>query len=218
MNCCVFLQHKKRHQWLIGQKMGNQVCTQTQVTLLLKKLLNPAQVDNYKVISPPSFQSKILKSTVSNHIFQFLSENNLYNLNQFCLTQGHISETALLLVMESLHSARASGQSSSLLPLDLSAAFDMVTTKTSSPNSWSLVSQDLPSTGSCSNSGRSFRVSLEGGVHLTTWVPQGSVLCPHHFSLYTISLGAIILSYNSHTIALLMILRSPFHHFHQKSK
>lgn len=51
--------------------------------------------------------------------------------------------------METLHSAKAAGQSSDVLLLDLSAAFATVTTKSSSPHFLSLESQDLPSAGLC---------------------------------------------------------------------
>ena len=151
-------------------------------TLLLKKpTLNPAQVENYRPVSLLPFLSKILERTVFNQVSEFLSENNLYDPNQSSFKQGHSTETALLSVMESLRSARAAGQSSALLLLDLSAAFDTV-------NHQILLSTltELGISGSALHwfmsylSGRSFRVSWRAEVSkldgLSTGVPQGSVL------------------------------------------
>ena len=100
---------------------------EARVTPLLKKpTLNPAQVENYRPVSLLPFLSKTLERTVYKQITDFLSENNLYDLNQSGFKSGHSTETALLSVTESLRSARAVGLSSALLLLDLSAAFDTV--------------------------------------------------------------------------------------------
>ena len=112
----------------------------------------------------------------------------------------HSTETALLSVMDSLRSARAADQSSAFLLLDLSAAFDTV-------NHQILLSTatELGISGSTLHwftsylSGRYFRVSWRGEVSkphsLSTGIPQGSVLGPLLFSLYTTSLGTIIHSH-----------------------
>ena len=174
---------------------------EARVTPLLKKpTLNPAQVENYRPVSLLPFLSKTLERTVYRQITDFLSENNLYDLNQSGFKSGHSTETALLSVTESLRSARAVGLSSALLLLDLSAAFDTV-------NHQILLStlSELGISGitlcwlKSYLSERTFRVSWKGELskphNLSTGVPQGSVLGPLLFSVYTTSLGNIIRSH-----------------------
>ncbi|KAI2661052.1 putative RNA-directed DNA polymerase from transposon BS [Labeo rohita] len=123
--------------------------------------------------------------------------NNLLDSNQSGFRSGHSTETALLPVVEALRLAGADSKSSVLLLLDLFAAFDTV-------NHQILLSTQLAKGISGTalqwfesyHSDRSFKVSWKGEVsklqHLTTGVPQGSVLGPLLFSVYTVSLGSVI--------------------------
>ncbi|XP_064190191.1 uncharacterized protein LOC135254144 [Anguilla rostrata] len=110
---------------------------------------------------------------------------------------GHLTETVLLSVSESLHAAQAASHSSVLILLDVSAAFDTV--------DHPILLSSLAAMGICGTaldwiesylSGRSFQVAWAGAVSaprpLATGVPQGSVFGPLLFSLYTQSLGPVI--------------------------
>lgn len=111
--------------------------------------------------------------------------------------KGHSTETAMLSVMEDLRLTKADSKSSVLILLELSAAFDTV-------NHQILLStlEWLGFTGTVIQwfrtylSDRSFKVSWRREVsnlqHLNTGVPQGSVVGPLLFSIYTTSLGSVI--------------------------
>uniref|UniRef100_A0A3B1IH82 Reverse transcriptase domain-containing protein n=1 Tax=Astyanax mexicanus TaxID=7994 RepID=A0A3B1IH82_ASTMX len=168
---------------------------QAHVTPLLKKpSLNPAQVDNYRPVSLLPFLSKTLERGVLNQVSGFLSQNDLLDQNQSGFKKGHSTETALLSVTEALKTARAAGQSSVLILLDLSAAFDTVNhdfllTILSNMG----ISDNVLSWFRSYLTGCSFKVSWQGQLSsahsLSTGVPQGSVLGPLLFSIYTASLG-----------------------------
>ncbi len=132
-----------------------------------------------------------------NQVSAFLTQNNLLDSNQSGFRSGHSTETALLSVVEALRLSRADSKSSILILLDLSAAFDTV-------NHQNLLSTLLAKGISGTTlqwfesylSDGSFKESWRGEVsksqHLTTGVPQGSVLGPLLFSFYMASLGSVI--------------------------
>ncbi len=155
------------------------------ITPLLKKpTLNSSLLENYRPVSLLPFIAKTLERVVFNQVSAFLTQNNLLDSNQSGFRSGHSTETALLSVVEALRLARAVSKSSLLILLDLSAAFDTV-------NHQILLAKGISGTAlqwfESYLSDRSFKVSWRGEVsksqHLTTGVPQGSVLGPLLFSV-----------------------------------
>ncbi|KAK3569886.1 hypothetical protein QTP86_006751 [Hemibagrus guttatus] len=145
------------------------------IPILKKPALDPSDISNYR-------------------------PNNLLDPNQSGFKAAHSTETALLAVTEKLHAARSAKLSSVLILLDLSAAFDTVNHKT--------LLSTLRSLGICGTAWewfasyldvRSYQVTWKGLTsaprRLSTGVPQGSVLGPLLFSLYTHSLGKVISSH-----------------------
>ncbi|KAK3559292.1 hypothetical protein QTP86_010741 [Hemibagrus guttatus] len=170
------------------------------IPILKKPALDPSDISNYRPVSLLSFLSKILERVVCNQLSDYLMQNNLHDPNQSGFKAAHSTETALLAVTEKLHAARSAKLSLVLILLDLSAAFDTVNHKT--------LLSTLRSLGICGTAwewfasyldGRSYQVTWKGLTsaprRLSTGVPQGSVLGPLLFSLYTHSLGKVISSH-----------------------
>ncbi|KAK3566633.1 hypothetical protein QTP86_001695 [Hemibagrus guttatus] len=105
------------------------------IPILKKPALDPSNISNYRPVSLLSFLSKILERIVCNQLSDYLMQNNLHDPNQSGFKAAHSTETALLAVTEKLHAARSAKLSSVLILLDLSAAFDTVTTRLSCPPS-----------------------------------------------------------------------------------
>ncbi|KAJ8335100.1 hypothetical protein SKAU_G00407390 [Synaphobranchus kaupii] len=173
----------------------------TRVTPLLKKpSLDPSDVRNYRPVSLLPFLSKTLEQAVLNQLSVFLHQNNLLDPHQSGFRSSHSTETALLVVTEALATARASSLSSVLILLDLSAAFNMVNHKLLIPTLTEIgISGTALSWFVSYLTDRSYQVSWKGSVSaphpLSTGVPQGSVLGPLLFSIYTKSLGSVIKSH-----------------------
>ncbi len=167
------------------------------IPLLKKPTLNTSLLGNYRPVSLLPFVAKTLERVVFNQLSLFLSQYNKLDAKQSGFRSGHSTETALLSVTEALRIAKADSKSSVLILLDLSAAFDTVNHQILLSTLSSLGITGIPLRWFESYlTGRSFRVAWGGEVskthQLVTGVPQGSVLGPLLFSIYTTSLGPII--------------------------
>ncbi|KAK3559279.1 hypothetical protein QTP86_009947 [Hemibagrus guttatus] len=171
------------------------------IPILKKPALDPSDISNYRPVSLLSFLLKILERVVCNQLSDNLMQNNLLYPQTRLASKQHIPQRLPFLgVTEKLHAARSAKLSSVLILLDLSAAFDTVNHKT--------LLSTLRSLGICGTAwewfasyldGRSYQVTWKGltsaPCRLSTGVPQGSVLGPLLFSLYTHSLGKVISSH-----------------------
>ena len=98
-----------------------------QVLPLLKKAgLDRSLPVNYRPISNLSTVSKVLKRLVLARLRPHLTNSNNFSKRQSAYRQGHSTETALLDVLDSVHTAADSKEVTLLIGLDLSAAFDTV--------------------------------------------------------------------------------------------
>ncbi|XP_071223025.1 uncharacterized protein [Salvelinus alpinus] len=165
-----------------------------------KPTLDPSDVNNYRPVSLLSFLSKTLERAVLGQLSCYLSQNDLLDPNQSGFKTSHSTETALLCVTEALRTAKANSLSSALILLDLSAAFDTVNHQILLSTLSELGISGVAHAWIASYlTGRSYQVAWRESVSapraLTTGVPQGSVLGPLLFSLYTKSLGSVISSH-----------------------
>ena len=172
------------------------------ITPILKKHnLDPNTLKNYRPVSNLPFISKILEKVVLKQCQYHLRQNNLLETRQSAYRKNHSTETAVLSVMEELLSNIDERLVSLVALLDLSAAFDTIDHDI-------LLSRLKHSFGfqgtvlKWFNSYLSDRYQsvciddvLSSPAPLSCGVPQGSVLGPVLFSLYTQPLSDVIISH-----------------------
>ena len=166
--------------------------------LIKKKSLDSNDCNSYRPVSNLSFISKTLERVVWSRIRSFLDMNHLNDDYQSAYRSAHSTETALMRVQNDLLQAMDGGNISMLLLLDMSAAFDTVNHDifiqrmknrigiNGAALDWFRSYLFGRSQVVCINNTTSNKVTLDTGL------PQGSVLCPGCFSIYTLPLGEII--------------------------
>ena len=153
---------------------------------------------NYRPISNLPFISKIIEKCVHRQLSQHLEINNLHAKHQSGYRSNHSCETATLTIYNDLLCISDVKSKVILLLLDLSAAFDTV-------NHEILLSKLTKQFGISGNAlewfksylnGRSFTVTIDRfrskQCYLRIGVPQGSILGPILFILYTKELESIV--------------------------
>ena len=145
-----------------------------------------------------SFISKVLEKVVAKRLDDHMLDNNLYSSVQSAYRERHSTETALLKVQSDFLTALDSGSWAVLLMLDLSAAFHTIDhgNLLSRLNSLYGISGDALDWFKSHLSGRVQRVIIGDTVSeckdLNSGVPQGSVLGPKIYCMYTKPISDII--------------------------
>ena len=169
------------------------------ITPLIKKPdMDVADIKSYRPISNLSVLSKLLERLIAKQLKEHIEENCILPVTQSAYRVNHSTETAVLKVNSDLLMAADSGDLSVLVLLDLSAAFDTVDHDI-------LLKRLSISCGLDGMVHEWFRSYLLGRTHqvyhngissstaVSTWgVPQGSVLGPLLFTLYTTDIAAIV--------------------------
>jgi hypothetical protein len=169
------------------------------ITPLLKKTsLDPDELKNYRPVSNLTFISKVVERIFAQQLVDYLQRNDLMPHLQSANRRHHSTETALLRVLSDLFSA-ADGRYVSLLGLlDLSAAFDCVDHNILLRRLRQSFGIDGTALAWISSflADRTQRVGYHGRLsairRLVFGVPQGSVLGPLLFLLYTAAVFDII--------------------------
>ena len=170
---------------------------------LIKKItLDKDNMKNYRPVSNLNFISKIIEKVVAKRLNEHLIENKLTEKMQSAYRQFHSTETAVLRVQNDISKALHNKQMVALVLLDLSAAFDTIDHKLL----LSRLEKRFKVTGTVLKWFRSYltdrsqTVTVTGcdsdEIKLTCGVPQGSVLGPILFTLYTSPVGDIARKHN----------------------
>ena len=93
---------------------------------LKKSGLDPAEMKNYRSISNLPFMSKVIEKLILTQLTRYLTANGLFPKFQSGFRRYHSTETAVLRVLSDIYSAIDQDQVSLLALLDVSAAFDTV--------------------------------------------------------------------------------------------
>lgn len=165
--------------------------------LLKKSSLDPNDLKNYRPISNLTFLSKLIEKALLNQLIPHFNNNKCISDFQSAYRQHHSTETALCRIYNDLLLNIQNSKASLLILLDLSAAFDTI--------DHNLLLKDLEDTGI---NGRALlllesyvkhrhqKVALKDStsnpLELRFGVPQGSVLGPVLFSLYSSKLSKIM--------------------------
>ena len=169
--------------------------------LTLTQDLDQNSLKNYRPVSNIKFLSKVIEKHIVNNITEHMIENNLGEPLQSAYRVAHSTETALLKVKNDIMTSIHNRHGVFLVLLDLSAAFDTVTHEIL----FDRMENEIGITGSalkllksyftgrttsvCINGVQSDKCSLDYGL------PQGSIVGPLSFTIYTIPIGRIIKSH-----------------------
>jgi hypothetical protein len=168
--------------------------------LLKKPSLPSEELSSYRPISNLNFISKIIERIVANRINQHLQSFPSISSNQSAYRKFHSTETALLRITNDILLAANNQKITALILLDLSAAFDTI--------DYHILLSRLSITFGITGNALSFLSTyllnrtqsiVIGPNHdssppspLLTGVPQGSVLGPLLFCLYTTPLSTTL--------------------------
>ncbi len=167
------------------------------IPILKKSSLDSETLNNYRPVSNLAFVSKLIEKVVSKQLHSYLSSRDLHEINQSAYRQFHSTETALLKIKDDITIAIGNRKAVLLVLLDLSAAFDTI--------NHAYLLQVLQSMGVAGTVLKWFSSYLRfrkqsivcNGKSSATFdldcgVPQGSVLGPILFTIYTSSLGKLL--------------------------
>jgi hypothetical protein len=172
--------------------------------LLKKAGLDVEDLKNYRPVSNLPWLSKLIERVVSKRICDFQEKNNLQENFQSAYKKCHSTETALLRVQSDILCALDNTNICALILLDLSSAFDTVDHQILLNRLQYFIGLNGPALLWARSylSDRSQRVvigtSMSEPVSLSFGLPQGSVLGPQWFTIYTYPIGNICRKYGLH--------------------
>ena len=191
---------------IVNESMQTGVFPQDLKEALVKPVLKKAKLElidkNYRPVSNLEFMGKTIENAVTSQLTKPISENGLLEPMQSACKSGYSTETALPKAKADLMHVIDHQEVVYLVMLDLSLAFDTV-------DHFMLLQRLEVCFGIKETAlewirsyltGRTQRVSVGNArsspVTLSFGVPQGSVLGPILFTLYTYPLGSICIKHH----------------------
>ena len=170
--------------------------------LLKKADSDPETLKNYRPVSTLPTLEKLLEQVVAARLEEHLEAGNLHDSFQSAYRKNHSTETTLLKLHADITQALDEGVQVVLITLDLSAAFDTVDHQIMLDRLANLfgISGSAHQWMQSYFSDRAQAVAIDGATSndqsLISGVPQGSVLGPKCYSMYTKPVGSLIAKHN----------------------
>ena len=187
---------------IVNSSLSNSIMPEAYKEAILSPLLKkeglPLLDNNFRPISNLAFLSKLIERCAAEQTTTHMTLNGLQEVMQSAYKMGHSTETALLRVHNDICMAMDNHQVTILVLLDLSAAFDTV--------DHAVLLKRLSERVGIRNKalkwfesylcGRTQKVRVKDALSeprkLSCGVPQGSVLGPLLFTVYTLPLGDLV--------------------------
>lgn len=155
------------------------------------------QSSSYRPISLLSLLGKLLERHILTRLTSFMDENNIIPIEQFGFKKGHSTSLQVLRIVKNVRTKLREGQSTGMITLDIEKAFDRVWHK---GLLFKMIKLEFPhhliKTIASFLSNRTFRVAIgtnkSDEFPVPYGVPQGSVLAPSLYNLYTSDIPKIV--------------------------
>lgn len=179
--CCPFIVPYITHMWKIP------------VVIPLPKTKDPAEYGDLRPISILPCLSKVIEKIVAEQIRVFLDTNNILPEYQSGFRSQYSCSTALSFILTDILTAIENGETTILVLIDYSKAFDCINHEVLlSILSYIGFTNDAITFFKSYLYNRSKRVKVNNtystGITLDSGVPQGSILGPLLYTIYTVHL------------------------------